>query len=110
MTLMPVSRIGRLRVELVEARRLAVDRVARHVVAELLAVVDRGAEDVEDAPQRLLADRHGDRSAGVDDLRSARETVGRVHRHRAHAVVAQMLLHLGDEDAIADRGSRRPSR
>ena len=47
--------------------------------------------------QRRVADRHGDRGAGVDHVDSAREAVRRVHRDRAHAVVAQVLLHLGDQ-------------
>ena len=46
-----------------------------------------------------------DRPAGVDHVDAARDAVGRVHRDRADAVVAEMLLHLGDQ---VDRG--RPSR
>ncbi len=34
---------------------------------------------------------------GVDDLGPAREAVGRVHRNRADAVVAEVLLHLRDQ-------------
>ena len=59
--------------------------------------VDGVADHVPDAPERLVADGHRDRLARVDDLGSARETVGRVHRDRAHAIVAEMLLHLGDQ-------------
>ena len=44
-----------------------------------------------------------DRRARVDDVDAAREPVGRVHRDRADAVVAEVLLHLGDER----RGRRR---
>ena len=47
-----------------------------------------------------VADRHRDRAAGVDDLHAAREAVGRVHGDRAHAVVAEVLLHLADEDPL----------
>ena len=57
-------------------------------------------------PERRLADRHGDRAAGVDDLVAAREAVGGVHRDRADAVVAEVLLHLADER----RASRRRPR
>ena len=38
-------------------------------------------------------------AAGVDDLGAAGEAVGRVHRDRAHAVVAEVLLDLADERA-----------
>ena len=62
-----------------------------------LALVDRLAEQVEDAPERDVADRHGDRAAGVEDLHAAREAVGGVHGDRADAVVAEVLLHLADE-------------
>ena len=62
-----------------------------------LALVDRVAEDVEDAAERDVADGHGDRAAGVDDLHAAREAVRHVHGDRADAVVAEVLLHLADE-------------
>ena len=70
-------------------------------------VVHRIAEHVPDAPERLLADRNGDRLSGVDDVDAAREAVGRVHRDGADAVVAEMLLHLRDQDArlVASRGA-----
>ena len=71
----------------------------RSSVSTGLAEVDRLAEQVEDPAQRRLADRDGDRPAGVDHLGAAREAVGRVHRDRAHAVVAEVLLHLADERA-----------
>ena len=54
---MPVTRIsadGRL---LLEGRRLAVDRVA-HLGVDRAALVDRLADHVQDAAQRLRADRH----------------------------------------------------
>ena len=35
-------------------------------------------------------------AAGVDHVGAAGEAVGRVHRDRAHAVVAEVLLHLRD--------------
>ena len=78
---------------------LAVDRPALDVVVELVALVDRLAEQVEDAAERDVADRHGDRAAGVDDLHAARQAVGGVHGDRAHAVVAEVLLDLADQRA-----------
>ena len=48
-------------------------------------------------PERHVADRHGDRAAGVDHVQAAGQAVGRVHRDRAHAAVADVLLHLGHQ-------------
>ena len=89
----------RRRRQLLDRRRAAVDRPALDVVLELVAAVDRLAEQVEDAPQGDVADRHGDRAAGVDDLHAARQAVGRVHGDRAHAVIAEVLLDLADQAA-----------
>ena len=36
---------------------------------------------------------------------AARETVGRVHRDRAHAVVAEVLLDLADEHVLLGAGA-----
>ena len=62
-----------------------------------LAEVDRLAEQVEDAAEGRVADRDRDRAAGVDHLVAALQAVGGVHRHRAHPVVAEVLLHLADQ-------------
>jgi len=62
-----------------------------------LTEVDRVAEQVEDATEGGIANRDRDRSAGVDHLVAALQAVGGVHRHRAHAVVSEMLLHLADQ-------------
>ena len=45
-------------------------------------------------PERHAADRDRDRGAGVDHLGAAGEAVGRVHRDRADAIVAEVLLDL----------------
>ena len=66
-----------------------------------LLAVDGVADDVPDAAERLVADGDGDRPLGVDDLDAAREAVGGVHRDRADAVVAEVLLHLRDQLARA---------
>ena len=68
---------------------------------DLAALVDWIAEDVEDASEGRLADGDGDRRAGVLDVHPTRKTVRRVHRHRADAIVPEMLLHLRDQ---LDRG------
>src|SRR5436190_198688 len=82
--------------QILDLRRRPVDRPAGDV-RDLLALVDRLAEEVEDATERLVADRDGDGPAGVDDLVAAAKAVGRVHRHRLEAIVAQMLLDLEHE-------------
>ena len=67
---------------------------------ELRALVDRLAEQVEDAAQGLIADRHRDRPAGVEHLVAALDAVGRVHGDRPDAVVAEVLLHLADQPSL----------
>ena len=106
---MPVSKISIFGDRSRERGRVAVDRPALAVVAPARLVVDRLAEDVPDAAERRVADGHGDRRAGVDDVGAAREAVGRVHRDGADAVVAEVLLHLRDQldrRAVALRGRR----
>ena len=90
-----LEHLGR-RGQVLDGRGGAVDRPAL-LDLDRLALVDRLAEQVEDAAERDVADRHGDRAAGVDDLHAAREAVGGVHGDRADAVVAEVLLHLADE-------------
>ena len=101
---MPVSKISVVGDRSLEARRVAVDRPALGALGRRRLVVDRVAEHVPDAAERRLADRDGDRLAGVDDVDAAREAVGRVHRDGADAVVAEVLLHLRDRG----RAPRRP--
>ena len=57
-------------------------------------LVHRIADHVHDAPERLVADGHGDGLAGVGDLLAAGEAFGGVHRHRAHRVFAEVLRDL----------------
>ena len=64
-----------------------------------LELVDRLADHVPEPAERRRADRNGDRAARVDADDAARQAVGRVHGDRAHAIVAEVLLHLCDEDA-----------
>src|ERR1700683_4698757 len=95
--------------QVLDARRLLVDAAALDVLGQGLAEVDRLAEQVEDAPERRLAHRHRDRGACVEHLRPAREPIGRVHRDRTHAIVAEMLLHLAHEQILL-RASADPRR
>ena len=83
------------------ARCGAMDRPAV-LALDRIALVDRLAEQVEDAPEGVLADRDRDRGARVDDDVAAAQAVGGVHRDRAHAVVAEVLLDLEGE---VDRGA-----
>ncbi len=80
-------RIGRL---VDEQRRRGVDRRAQ-VCADRAALVDRLADDIEDAPQRRGADGHLDLAAGVGHGLAARQAVGRIHGDGAHGVLAEML-------------------
>ena len=82
----------------------------RSVACDRPAAVDRVAQQVEDPAQRLLADRHAHRAAGVDDRHAADQAVGRAQRHAADAVAAQVLLDLaGQVDLDALVLGRRPS-
>src|SRR3712207_7600860 len=60
-TLFPYTTLFRSRREVLDVRRLAVDRPAL-LGLHRLAEVDRLAEEGEDAPERRLADRDADRS------------------------------------------------
>ena len=80
-------RFGRL---VGEARRRRVDR-PRLLVRNRARLVDRLADHVHDAPERAVADRHGDRNPGVGDLLSAHQALGGVHRDRAHRRFAELL-------------------
>jgi hypothetical protein len=64
---------------------------------DVAALVDRLAEQVEDAAEGGLADRDRDRAARVDHLVATAQAVGGVHGDGAHAVVAEVLLHLADQ-------------
>ena len=86
-----------LGLEVGELGRLAVDRPALGVLGHRRAAVHRLAQHVEDPAQRRLAHRHGDRPAGVGHLHAAGHAVGGAHRHRAHLVLPDVLLHLGGE-------------
>ncbi len=84
-----------------EFRRLAMDRTALFHI-DRPPVVHRVPQQVKHPAQRLLADRHGDRPAGVQHFHAPAESVGRAQRHRPHLAAAQMLLHFaGQTDAGA---------
>src|SRR4029079_2610319 len=84
------------RLQLFEARRVAVNRPAL-VGLDVVPLVDDVAENVEDPAEGRIADRNADRRARVLDVHAAGEPVGGVHGHRTDAVVAEVLLDLGDQ-------------
>ena len=71
------------------ARRLWIG--APLLVRDRAGLVDRLADDVHDAAERAVADRHRDRLAGVGDLLAAHQAFGGVHRDGAHGRFAEML-------------------
>ena len=97
MTLIPVSKTSIFGDRSRKAGRIAVDRPALDAVRRRRLLVDRLADHVPEPPERRLADRDRDRPSEVDDVDAPREAVGRVHGDRADAVVAEVLLHLGDQ-------------
>ena len=91
---------GRL---VLEARRRPVDRISGCRV-DWPRLVDRLADHIEDAAERLRADRDGDRTAHILHRRAAAETVGGAHGDGAHRVVAEVRLRLQGEDAAVIPG------
>ncbi len=65
-------------------------------------LVDRAAEHVHDPAQRGLADRHGDRLAGVGGHQVALEPVGGAQRNGADDAIAQLLLHFQGDFGVVD--------
>ena len=64
-------------------------------------LVDRLADDVEDAAQGLGSDRHRDRLAGIRHFGAAHQPVGRIHRDRADNVLPELLRHFEDQSSAA---------
>src|SRR6185369_5186615 len=54
------------------------------------------ADNIKDAAERSLANRHRDRTASVAGFHAAHHPVGRLHRKSAHAAFTEMLLHFGN--------------
>ena len=73
---------------------MAVDRRLRFG-ADRPEFVHRITDHVHNAAECSLTNGHHDRPAKIDDLHTADHTVGRQHRYRTNAALAQMLLHLG---------------
>ncbi len=69
--------------------------------------IHRLADDVQDAAERLFADRHRDWRAGVDHILAAHQTVGCVHGDRAHGGFPQVRRHFQNQAIAAVRGFKR---
>ena len=65
------------------------------------ALVNRLADDIEDAPERLRPDRNLNGPPGVAHLGAAHEALGRIHGDGAHRVLAEVLRDLQNE-ALAE--------
>ena len=87
-------------------RRVLVDGAARLGI-DRAGLVDRLADDVDDAAEHLVADRHRDRRAGVGALLAAHQTLGGVHRDGADGVLAEMLRDFEHQAVAAVRGLER---
>ena len=94
MTLMPVSKTSTLVDCSTNVRRRRGGSARASWSRTGRAVVDRVADDVEDAAEALRADGHRDGRAGVAHLHAADEAVGRVHGDGAHGVLAEVLRDL----------------
>jgi hypothetical protein len=97
---------------LVKQRRGPVNGHAR-LFADGAEIVHRLADDVNHAAQRLFAHGHADGGAQVDGLHAANHAVCGLHRNRAHASLAQVLLHFenhadgrGNLEALAGDAQR----
>ncbi len=80
-------RLGRL---LDIGRRLLMDGALLRRL-DRAGFVHRLADHVHDAAERLIADRDGDRLAGILHGLAADQTLARVHRNGSDRVLAQML-------------------
>src|SRR5262249_38895347 len=63
--------------------------------------IDGLADDVHDAPERTVANRHRDRPAGISDFLAANQTFRGVHRDGAHGGLTEMLRDLEHETMAA---------
>jgi len=96
---------AQLRGLLFERRCGTMNRPALLRLDRPIRVVHRLAEHVEDAAERLGPHGHRDRGAGIDRGHATRHAVGRLHRHRAHTILAEVLLDLADDVDLLDARS-----
>ena len=84
-----------------KGRRIAMDRVSFLCVRKEIRPVDRFPDDIENPSQAVLADRDGNRSAGVDGFHTPLESVGASHRDTSRCGVAQKLCDFHDQVDVA---------
>ena len=75
-----------------EFRRRTVDRIGLLRI-DGAALIHRLADHINDAAQRLRADRHGDRRTGVGRLLAAHQAIGRIHGDSSNGSLPQVLRH-----------------
>ena len=85
----------------IERRSRTVNRVGLLDVARRLAI-DRLADDVPDAAEGLLADRHLDGCTGVNDLGAALQAVRARHSNGTDHVAGEVHLNLEDGRNMTD--------
>ena len=73
------------------------NRPAQFAFDRTIGIVNRLAEHVQHTPQRLGAHGHRDGTTLVGRRHAALQTVGRLHRDRAHAVLTEVLLDFDDD-------------
>ncbi len=64
------------------------------------SLINRGTKNVENATQCGLADRNADRRAGCIRFDATLQSIGRIHRHRANDVTAEMALDFQNQGLI----------
>jgi hypothetical protein len=79
--------------------RGAMDRVFLREIDRPLAV-DGLARDVENTTEHAFANRHGDRSARIENGHTAHEAFGGRHRDRARDTGADVLLHFQGQQLL----------
>jgi len=89
-----------------EARRIAVDGV-EFLRVHRPALIDRLADNVDDATQRFGPDRHTDRRAGIGHFLAAHHAIRAVHGNAAHGAFTQFLRHFQHHVAVTDGGDQR---
>ena len=81
---------------ILECRCRSVDRPVLDILRRV-DLIDRITQNVEHASERILSDRHADRSARGDCLHTAHKSVRRSHGDTSDRIITQMLGRLNDK-------------
>ena len=79
-----------------ERRGVAVNRPVLLGIDRSVGKINRLADHVQDAAKRAGANGHLNRTPEIGRFHAALHTVGRLHRHRAHAILTKVLFDLGN--------------